>query len=154
MNPVAEAERKGRRMEKDQIAVASIEIDAPRAVVWEALVTPARIKEYMFGAEVESDWRAGSAIVWRGEWQGKPYEDTGVILKIEPPRVLQYTHYSPLSGLPDLPENRHTVTVSLADSRSGTRVTLEQDNNPTEDARRHSAKNWEAMLASLKKSLE
>ena len=35
-----------------------------------------------------------------------------------------------------------------------TRVSLVQDNNPTEDARVHSEKNWGMMLAGLKKFLE
>jgi uncharacterized protein YndB with AHSA1/START domain len=141
-------------MEKEQLAVASIFIDAPKSEVWKALVSPARIKEYMFGAEVESKWRVGSPIVWKGKWEGRPYEDKGVILRFEPGQVLQYTHYSPLSGQPDLPENQHTVTLSLQETELGTRVVLEQDNNPTGQAREHSEKNWKAMLSALKKSLE
>jgi len=141
-------------MEKEQVAVSSIVINAPKSEVWKALVTPARIKEYMFGAEVKSEWRVGSPIVWMGMWKGKPYEDKGVIQRFDRERVLQYTHYSPLSGLPDLPENHHTVTVALEDAGPGTRVVIEQDNNPTEQARQHSEENWKAMLASLKKILE
>src|SRR5207249_7078668 len=40
---------------KDFIARTSIIIDAPRDKVWKALVTPAAIKQYMFGADVQSD---------------------------------------------------------------------------------------------------
>ena len=65
-----------------------------------ALVDPAAIKQYMFGTTVESDWREGSSIVWKGEWQGRAYEDKGVILRLEPGRLLQYSHFSPLSGAP------------------------------------------------------
>ena len=117
-------------------------------------MTPARIKEYMFGTDVKSEWRVGSPIVWKGVWKGKPYEDNGVIRRFDRERTLQYTHYSPLSGLPDIPENRHTVTIALEDAEAGTRVVIEQDNNPTDDARRHSEENWTAMLAGLKKILE
>jgi uncharacterized protein YndB with AHSA1/START domain len=141
-------------MQKQQIAVASIFIDAPKSEVWTALVTPARIKEYMFGTEVESGWRVGSPISWKGNWEGKPYEDKGMILRFEPGEVLEYTHFSPLSGLPDLPENHHTVTLFLAETKLGTRVVLEQDNNPTDQARQHSEKMWQTMLTSLKGVLE
>ena len=103
---------------------------------------------------VESSWRKGSPITWQGEWQGRAYQDKGVILEIDAPRTLQYTHFSPLMGKPDLPENYHTVTVTLAPSGATTRVTLEQDNNATEDARAHSEKNWTMMLAGLKQFLE
>ena len=136
------------------IAKASTTIDAPAAKVWAALVTPASIRQYMFGTNVESDWKQGSAITWKGEWQGKAYEDKGVIQKIEPPRVLQYTHYSPLAGLPDEPENYHTVTIELSGEGSQTNVALSQDNNPTEEAREHSEKNWQMMLEGLKKFVE
>jgi hypothetical protein len=43
--------------------------------------------QYMFGTNVISDWQEGSPILWKGEWQGKKYEDLGVILKLEPERV-------------------------------------------------------------------
>ena len=57
-------------------------------------------------------------------------------------------------GLPDTPENYHAVTIELADQSGGTRVSLSQDNNVTDEAREHSEKNWNMMLASLKGLLE
>src|SRR5687767_10304730 len=141
-------------MSKGIVARASTTIDAPRSKVWSALITPDTIKQYMFGATVISDWKQGDPIVWKGEWQGKPYEDKGVILRLEPERVLQYSHFSPLSGLPEAPDSYHTVTMELADESPGTRITLSQDNNATEEARQHSEKNWETMLAGLKELLE
>jgi uncharacterized protein YndB with AHSA1/START domain len=140
-------------MPKNLIAQASISTAAPAAKVWEALVNPQLIKQYMFGTTVASDWKQGGIITWKGEWKGKPYEDRGKILKIEPRRLLQYTHYSPLSG-PDIPENHHTVTIELAEAGAQTRVTLAQDNNASEEARQHSEQNWKMMLDSLKKLLE
>jgi activator of Hsp90 ATPase-like protein len=59
-----------------------------------------------------------------------------------------------LSGLPDKPENYHTVTIDLMRQGDQTLVTLTQDNNPTEEAKQHSEKNWGMMLAGLKKLLE
>jgi uncharacterized protein YndB with AHSA1/START domain len=96
----------------------------------------------------------GSPIVFWGEWQGNKYEDKGVILKFEPQRLLQYSHFSPLSGLPDTPENYHIVTIELTEQGAGTHLTLIQDNNPTEQAHEHSEKNWAMMLECLKKLVE
>ena len=141
-------------MEKAQIAHAVTTISAPPATIWNALTNPAVIKQYMFGTNVTSDWKEGSPIVWKGEWQGKSYEDKGVIRRMQPNRLLEYTHFSPLAGLPDKPENYHTVTIELADQPGGTQVSLSQDNNATNEAREHSEKNWNMMLASLKKLLE
>ena len=117
-------------------------------------VNPSVIRQYMFGTNVVSDWKEGSHIVWKGEWEGKKYEDRGVILKLKPQRMISYSHFSPLSGLPDAPENYHTVTIELSPDKNGTRVTLTQDNNPDEEARQHSEKNWAMMLSSLKKVLQ
>jgi uncharacterized protein YndB with AHSA1/START domain len=141
-------------MENNLIAKVSITINAPNAKVWNALVEPAAIKQYMFGTNVVSDWQEGSPIFWRGEWQGKPYEDRGVILKLKPGQTIQYSHFSPLSGLPDVLESYHTVTIELSEEGAETLVSLSQDNNSTEQDREHSEKNWDMMLTSLKKYLE
>src|SRR5687768_12215622 len=117
-------------MSRGKVAKVEETIAASPDEVWDALVTPEVISQYMFGAEVTSDWTVGSPITWKGEWDGKAYEDRGTILRLEPRRVLSYSHYSPLTGKPDLPENYHTVTIELHGEDEGTTdVTLEQDNN-------------------------
>ena len=136
------------------VANASTTIDAPVAKVWDALTNPATIKQYMFGTTVASDFKKGSPITWKGEWQGRPYEDKGVIQESDPERRLQFTHFSPLAGLPDKPENYHTVTIELSGDGSQTKVSLSQDNNPTAEEREHSEQNWRMMLDGLKKLLE
>jgi len=122
--------------------------------VWNALTDPEVIEQYMFGTEVISDWNEGSSIVWKGEWKGRKYEDRGMILKLKPKRLIQYSHFSPLSGKPNLPENYHTVTIELLSDGAKTIVSLSQGNNETEQARQHSEKNWEMMLDGLKRLLE
>jgi uncharacterized protein YndB with AHSA1/START domain len=141
-------------MDKNLIARASISINARREDVWKALVNPEAIKQYMFGTTVVSDWHEGSPIVWKGEWQGKPYEDKGVILQLKPERTIQYSHFSPLSGVPDRPENYHTVTIELSADGNQTHVSLTQDKNATDEERAEAEKNWGMMLAGLKKLVE
>jgi uncharacterized protein YndB with AHSA1/START domain len=141
-------------MKENLIAKASIDINVSSKKVWKALVTPEAIKQYMFGTNVVSDWHEGSTIFWRGEWQGKPYEDKGTILQFKPEQKIQYSHFSPLSGVPDKPENYHTVTVELSASGNQTHVVLTQDNNANEEERVHSEQNWEMMLTSLKRFVE
>jgi uncharacterized protein YndB with AHSA1/START domain len=136
------------------VAKASTAINAPVAEVWDALVNPKKIHQYMFGTNVVSDWKKGSPITWKGEWQGKKYEDKGVILQLERELLIRYSHFSPQSGLADKPENYHTVTIELSPKGTQTVVSLSQDNNLTDQAREHSEKNWEMMLAGLKKLVE
>jgi uncharacterized protein YndB with AHSA1/START domain len=136
------------------IARASVTVAAPAADVWEALVTPRAIKAYMFGATVTSEWVVGSPIVWTGEWQGRGYEDRGIILQLVRERVLEYSHFSSLTGMANLPENYHIVTVHVSGDGAQTHVALYQDNNPTEQAREHAERNWNLMLAGLKHFVE
>jgi uncharacterized protein YndB with AHSA1/START domain len=141
-------------MDKKLVAKASTTIQAPTAKVWDALVTPATIKQYMFGTTVVSNFKKGSPITWEGEWQGKKYKDKGVILDLQPQKKFAYSHFSPLSGLPEKPENFHNVTIELVDRGKQTLVSLSQDNNANEKEREHSQKNWELMRSGLKKVLE
>jgi uncharacterized protein YndB with AHSA1/START domain len=141
-------------MGKNLVAKAAIGINASKEKVWDALVDPAAIKKYYFGTTVISEWHPGSSIIWKGVWKGKAYEDKGVILQFKPGQIIQYSHFSPLAGVPDLPENYHIVTFELAASGNQTLVSLSQDNNATEEEKSHSEQNWGMMLAALKRYLE
>ncbi|HEV8549459.1 MAG TPA: SRPBCC domain-containing protein [Polyangiaceae bacterium] len=136
------------------IAQVSTTVNAPASEIWKALITPETIKQYMFGAAVTSTFKVGSPITWRGEFKGRPFEDKGKILEVEPGHRLRYSHFSPLSGERDTPENYHTVTIELSEQAGATRVSLKQDNNSDEKAREHSEQNWRAVLEGLKKAVE
>jgi uncharacterized protein YndB with AHSA1/START domain len=134
-------------------------IPAPADEVWKALTTPETIKRYMFGAEVEADWRVGGRVRFHGEYGGKAYEDKGEIRSFEPEKRLAYTHWSSLSGAPDKPENYHLVTYELAPEGEATRVTLTQSNvdgEVTEADREHRGQyeeNWTKMLEGLERAI-
>ena len=138
----------------DHVATAKAEIDAPEEKVWDALTDPDQIKEYMFGSSVSTDWRPGSPIVWKGEYEGKAYEDKGQVLEVVPERRLRMTHFSPLGGEDDVPENYHTLVYELEEREGKTYLSLSQDNNATEDAAAESRANWETMLEGLKQVVE
>lgn len=141
-------------MNKNFVATASTVINAPASKVWEALTKPELIKQYLFGADVVTDWKVGSPIVYKGMWEGKPFEDKGKILQVEPEKLLVSTHWSPLAGVPDTAENYHEVRYELGADKSGTRLTIVQDNNASKEEQEHSEQNWGMMLASLKTLLE
>jgi hypothetical protein len=64
------------------------------------------------------------------------------------------THFSPLSGEEDLPENYHVVLYELDERGDATHVSLSQTNNPSEEAAEHSRANWQQMLEGLKEVVE
>ena len=96
----------------------------------------------------------GSPITYEGIWEGKAYRDKGVILQVEPRKLLVATYWSAMSGLPDVPENYQTVRYELAAEDGGTRLTIVQDNNSTQEDANHSAENWTMVLGGLKKIVE
>lgn len=135
-------------------AEATTTVAAPAGEVWKALTEPDLVAQYMFGSRVESDWQPGSPIAWKGEYEGKPYEDHGEIVEVVPDQVLEVTHFSPLSGQPDEPENYHHVRYELQETDGTTTVRLTQDNAGSDEEAEHSAQNWQMMLDGLKKVVE
>lgn len=134
-------------------------IHASAAKVWLALTTPASLKQFFFGADVVTDWKAGAPIRMKGEFKGRPYEDKGNIIAFEPQKQLSFSHWSAMSGKADKPENYHVVTFDLAPSGAGTKVILTQANLAggvtTADIghRAEYEKNWASVLDGLTKIL-
>ena len=141
-------------MPGEYVATSTILIDAPASHVWKVITDPDAVKEFMFGAELVTDWTVGGPIVWRGEWEGKAYQDKGYVLEVEPGQRLVHTHFSPLAGQDDKPENYHTLTWTLEDQAGATRLTLTQDNNPTAEAADHSKGMWDKLVADVKRISE
>jgi uncharacterized protein YndB with AHSA1/START domain len=143
------------RMTKGFEAIKTVEIQASKSDVWNALTNPDKVKQYMHGTEMSTDWREGSPIAWKGEWKGRPYEDKGTVLAVKPQKLLKYTHWSPMGGSEDKPENYHTVTYELAGDDGKTTLTLIQDNNASrEEADKMADDNWGPVLKGLKETVE
>ncbi|NUR80437.1 MAG: SRPBCC domain-containing protein [Dermatophilaceae bacterium] len=137
------------------VAHAKVTVDATPQQAWRTLTDPAEIRTWMVGTEVSTDWQVGSPITWRGEMNGKSYEDKGEVLEVDEPRRLSMTHYSPLMGQEDRPENYHTVTYALEGDDGGpTTVTLEQDGNDSEEQAEQFSENWQSMLDAFKEAVE
>jgi len=134
----------------DHIATAELDIAAPPERIWTLLTRRGPDPDVMFGSEVVSDWTVGSRISWRGEWEGEAFEDRGDVLELEPPHRMVVTHFSPLSGEEDVPENHHRLEFRLEPlGADATHVVLSQGGNADADAAEHSAANWLTMLEGL-----
>ena len=132
----------------------SITIDAPVFAVWEGLTNPKLIKQYFFGTDASSDWKVGSPITFTGEWEGKSYQDKGMILGKKTNKLLRYSYWSSMSGIEDKPENYVTVTYDLAEKNGKTILTVTQENIPDKKMKAHSEDNWKSVLNNLKDLLE
>ena len=132
----------------------AITISVPASKIWKALTTPSIIKQYFFGTDAVSDWKVGSPLIFKGEWQGKQYEDKGTILESVTNKLFMYSYWSSMSGKEDKPDNYVNVTYELAENNDATTLTITQENIPDEKTKEHSEQNWSKVLEDLKKLLE
>jgi uncharacterized protein YndB with AHSA1/START domain len=137
-------------MSENYVATSTALITAKPERIWSVITDPAATKEFMFGTEVVTDWTVGGPIRWHGIWKGKDYEDKGEILEFDPCRRLVTTHFSPLTGQDDVPENYHTLTWTLEEVAHSTQLTLAQDNNGSPEAAAHSKEMWDGLVRSVK----
>jgi len=135
-------------------ATAATDVEAPPERVWAALTEPDQIAEYMGGSRVTTTWKVGTPIIWEGEYDGHAYQDKGEVLAHEPPHRLSLTHYSPLMGQSDEPENYHTLVYTLTGSSDRTHLELTQDGCDSEEQAAQFSANWQGMLNGLKEHVE
>ena len=139
------------------VAHVSILIDAPRAKVWDALVNPEKIKQYMPVTSVVSEWRQGSSIVWTSEFLDKTFQVRGTVLRLEPERLLEYDHSRPIfrsSGAAHSSANYQRVTIELSDEGAETKLSVTERNNMNARELEHSEGSWRMVLHGMKALLE
>jgi uncharacterized protein YndB with AHSA1/START domain len=140
----------------------AITINAPASKVWDALVNPLQTKKYMFGCEAVSDWKKGSELLWRGQYEGKEMIFVkGKIVEIVPGKTLVYTAIDPHSPLEDKPENYLTVTYDLKANGNQTTFTVTQgDYSRVGDGERrykesyNNGEGWNPLLVQIKLLVE
>lgn len=132
-------------------------IDASPRAVWEYLTDLDGMREWMgdpaMAIEVETRWQVGSSIVVRG-LHHKQFENTGVVLRFEPPSALSYTHRSSLSHLSDTPDSYTTLTFTLTPVDHHTALTVVAAHFPTMAIYRHLAFYWAGTLSVIKRGME
>ena len=125
-------------------------VKAPIAEAWSCFMDPKKSAEFFFGISFEGDLAVGNTLTWRGEWQGKAFFDTGVILELREPRLFRYDYKSSLSGQ----GAGYEVAYSFDPAEGGTRIAIRQSRAESRESAEHSEKNWATMLAAVKEKLE
>jgi uncharacterized protein YndB with AHSA1/START domain len=148
-------------MNNPLIVTNSITINAPAEKVWDALVNPEQTKKYMFGSEAISDWKPGSELLWKGNYEGNDMVFVkGKIVEINPGKFLSYTTIDSNSGIADIPENYLTVTYDLKEENGQTVLTATQgDYSIVGDGEKRFRETldgggWQPILVEIKKLLE
>ena len=102
-------------------------IAASPGEIWKALTGRETLRQFFFGADVETDWQVGHPIRFKSAFKGKSYEDKGEIRRMGRRRHLSFSHWSALAGVPD---TRSITTGELRSEPQGeaTEMTLTQSN--------------------------
>ncbi len=150
-------------MENSLIVKSEILINATAEKVWDVLTNPAQTKKYMFGCETVSDWKVGSELLWRGEWEGEVMVFVkGLIVEIVPNKKLAYTTIDPNNtAIADIPVNYLTVTYQLENQGNKTLLIVTQgDYNKVADGERryqeayNNGEGWNPILVQMKQIAE
>lgn len=133
----------------------SIEIQASKEQVWDALINPEKIKQYLYGTEAISNWRVGDPILFQGSYEGTSYQDKGNILQVKPGELFQYNYWSSFSPIEDRIENYSIVTYTITPiSEDQVVFQWTQEGFADEASQGHSAAGLAALLANIKQVAE
>ncbi|MEV5648671.1 metalloregulator ArsR/SmtB family transcription factor [Nocardia sp. NPDC052254] len=133
--------------------------------LWQALTEPAFTGRY-WGASFDTDWRAGSEMVWhQGDWTSK--DPAQMVLTADPYRRLSYTWHTfgpSFAEAMDMPadqvaawaaEPRSTVTFELEPMGEVVKLTVVHDGFPEgSGVRAGISQGWPSILSNLKTLLE
>lgn len=141
---------------------SSVTINGTAAQVWDALTNPEQTKKYMFGCETVSDWKVGSSLLWKMEYEGKELIAVkGNIVEIKPNELLSYTTIDPESEVEDIPENYLTVRYQLTKEKDQLLLVVSQgDYSTVADGKRryeeayNDGEGWNPILIEIKKLVE
>jgi len=105
---------------------SKIHLAVPKPKAWAALTRPELVAKWQYGSILTTDWKVGSRITFRTEWEGKVFEQWGEILEYREPEKLRYNLFAPRPDLIDRSENYFEMVYTLSPSEGGTLITITQ----------------------------
>jgi hypothetical protein len=109
--------------------ISAVTINAPIAKVWEALTQPELVKKWQMGSDLLTDWKVGSEIRFKNEWEGQVFEQWGKILEFTPYEIIKYTLFALTPDLEDRPENYFTMSYVLSQNIDSVHLLINQEDN-------------------------
>jgi uncharacterized protein YndB with AHSA1/START domain len=109
--------------------ISTIVLNAPAEKVWDTLTKPDLVKQWQYGSDLITDWKVGSEIRFRNEWEGQVFEQWGTILEVVPNQKIKYSLFFPRPELEDKPENYFIMSYVLSEENQKTRLEIIQEDN-------------------------
>ena len=130
-------------------------IAAPPERVFDALTVPDRIVDIFPFSGVEVDPREGGTILFRGEAEGKPFIDSGVVEFFRPAELFQYRYWSDNHGTERRPQNDVSLRYVLTRLPDGaTQLDVTHSALPSKEYVAAMDAAWDHLLATLASRLE
>ena len=134
--------------------ISRVKINASVQKVWDALTKPELVKQWQYGSDIITDWKTGSEIRFRTEWEGKLFEQWGKVLEIHPNEFIKYSLFAPRPDLEDKPENYFIMHYILNVNDGQTNLEIIQEDNRPNAVQEEPQGEKNPMLQSLKKIAE
>ncbi|TDW50333.1 activator of Hsp90 ATPase-like protein [Flavobacterium sp. 270] len=113
------------------VNISTIVLDAPIEKVWNTLTQPALVKQWQYGSDLITDWKIGSEIRFRNEWEGQVFEQWGTVLEVIQNQKIKYSLFFPRPELEDKPENYFIMSYVLSEENQKVKLEiLQEDNRP------------------------
>lgn len=106
---------------------STVKILAPASKVWLALTQPDLVKQWQYGSDLITTWEPGTSIIFRNEWDGKIFEQKGIVLEFIPESRLKYSLFFPRPDLQDIPEHYFFMTYALTERDGQTSLLIRQE---------------------------
>jgi uncharacterized protein YndB with AHSA1/START domain len=134
------------------VEISRITIAASIQKVWNALTVPELVKRWQYDSELHTDWKPGSSIRFRTEWEGTVYEQWGSILEVNPCSLIRYTLFAPAPGREDLPENYFEMSYLLSEKEGKVILEIVRDDHKP-GTRQEETQNGDNPVLSMLKSV-
>ena len=109
--------------------ISEIVLNAPVEKVWNALTQPELVKKWQYGSDLITDWKIGSEIRFRNEWEGQIFEQWGKVLEVVPNQQIKYSLFFPRPELEDKPENYFIMSYILSEENQKTKLEIIQEDH-------------------------
>jgi uncharacterized protein YndB with AHSA1/START domain len=136
------------------ISKSTILINATKQKVWDALTKPELVKKWQYGSDVITDWKVGSEIRFRVEWDSKVFEQWGKILEIIPNELIKYSLFFPGPDLEDKEENYFIMTYIISESENKIKLEILKEDNRLGAVKEQESNEENPVLIALKEIIE
>jgi uncharacterized protein YndB with AHSA1/START domain len=111
--------------------ISTVKIKAPLHKVFDILTKPEFVKQWQYGSELLTDWKVGSDIKFKTDWEGKIFEQWGKVIEFRQNELIKYSLFAPRPDLEDKPENYFEMSYVMTADNGQTKLEIIQiDNRP------------------------